>query len=140
MLIQQIILVWLWTASLGGRTISGRNVMNLLIKHKKNVLLIGRNSGQVTYNKCILYKQGLRLVWGYGIQPWSCVNYWNIQVIQIFQNKALSELRMRLVCSSFATSHQKTFQNHITNEVSRLQNLLDGTKRLGRIKPFELIG
>jgi hypothetical protein len=130
----------------------------LNIKFRKMYWLLGRNSKLSIYNKLIIYKQVLRLVWSYGLQLWGCASDSNIQMIQRFQNKVLKcivqapwyirnsdfdrDLRIETVTgiiTRLASSHKKRFENHINSEVSKLLNVQNIPRRLKRKKPFKLV-
>jgi uncharacterized protein YeeX (DUF496 family) len=93
-----------------------------------------------------------------GIQPWSCVSDFNIEVIQRYQNKLLkcivnatryvrnSDLHRDLgiesitdIIPKFANSQEKKLQDHINIEASRHVNVNNITRRLKRKKPFEVV-
>jgi hypothetical protein len=120
--------------------------------------LLGCNSELSVQNKLILYKQVIHSVWSYGIQLWGCTSESNIQVIQYYQNKVLkcivnalwyvrnSDLHCDLMIKKvtdinaiFANSHEKRLQDHISIKESRLVNMNNITRRLKRMKLFELV-
>jgi hypothetical protein len=100
----------------------------------------------------------MRPVWSYGIQLWGCASESSIQVIQRYQNKVLKcivnapwyvrniDLHRDLgietvtdITAKFAKSLEKSLQDHINIEASRLLNVNNITRRLKRKKPFELV-
>jgi uncharacterized protein YeeX (DUF496 family) len=120
--------------------------------------LLGRNSELSIHNKLTLYKQVIRPVWTYGIQLWGCASDSNIQVIQRYQNKVLkcivnvpwyvrnSDLHRDLgieavtdIIAKFAKSHEERLQDHINVAATKLLNVNNITRRLKRMKPFELV-
>lgn len=128
------------------------------IKYKKMYWLLGRSSNLSTYNKLLFYKQILRPIWSYGIQLWGCASNSNIEIIQRFQNKILRniidapwycrnsdihrDLQMETVnqiTTKFASSHEHRLLHHVNAEVIQLLDHTNLTRRLKRIKPFELV-
>jgi hypothetical protein len=119
----------------------------LNIKVRKMYWLLGHNSELSIHNKLTLYKQVIHPVWSYDIQLWGCAIYYNIQMIQCFQNKILkcivnaplyvqnSDLHRDLgiktvtdIIAKFAKSHEKRLQDHINIEASRLLNMNNITR------------
>lgn len=130
----------------------------LKIRYRKMYWLLGRYSTLSVYNKLLLYQQVLKPVWTYGIQLWGCTSQCNKNIIQRFQNKVLrgivnapwyirninlhADLDVETVDSEIkksARSHEKRLRNHINVEVFQLLNNDDLTRRLKRVKPFELV-
>lgn len=129
----------------------------LRLKHRKMYWLLGRNSQLSTHNKLMLYKQILKPIWTYGIQLWGCTKPTNLNIIQRFQNKVLrdivnapwyvrnSDLHRDLavetvaneVCKA-ARKHEERLQNHPNAEAYQLLDYREITRRLKRLKPFEL--
>jgi hypothetical protein len=120
--------------------------------------LIGRQSTLSTYNKLLLYQQVLKPIWTYGIQLWGCTSQTTKDIIQRFQNKVLRsivnapwyirnvdlhrDLGVKMVdevIKNHAQSHQKRLQQHINIEALQLLDNDGITRRLKRVKPFELI-
>lgn len=54
--------------------------------------MIGRNFFLNTYNKIYIFRQILKPVKVYGCQLWGCVETSNIDIVQRFQNKVLSNV------------------------------------------------
>lgn len=128
------------------------------IKYRKMYWLIGRNSTLSLHNKLLLYKQILKPVWTYGIQLWGCTKQTNIKIIQRFQNKVLRnivnapwycrnsdilrDLDMETVANTikrFAKSHEERLHQHVNIEALQLLDNTELTRRLKRVKPFELV-
>lgn len=128
------------------------------LRYKKMYWLLGRNSKLSMYNKLLLYKQILKPVWMYGAQLWGCASKSNILVIQRFQNKVLrnivdapwyirnSDIHRDLnvdtvdqAISIAARSHEQRLLHHVNVEAIQLLDNADITRRLKRIKPFELV-
>lgn len=127
------------------------------IRFKKMYWLLGRHSSLSTYNKILLYKQVLKPVWTYGIQLWGCASKSNILIIQRFQNKVLRsivnapwyvrnsdlhrDLQMDTVdqtITKFARNHEQRLHQHGNVEAIQLLDNINITRRLKRVKPFEL--
>jgi hypothetical protein len=51
--------------------------------------LLGRNSKLSTSNKLLIYKTILKPIWTYGIQVWGTASNSNIEILELFQSKAL---------------------------------------------------
>jgi hypothetical protein len=51
--------------------------------------LLGRKSKLSTSNKLLIYKTILKLIWTYGIQLWGKASTSNIEILELFQSKAL---------------------------------------------------
>jgi hypothetical protein len=51
--------------------------------------LIGRKSQLSLANKLLVYKEILKPVWTYGIQPWGTASTSNIEILDRFQSKTL---------------------------------------------------
>ena len=119
--------------------------------------LMGRHSVLSVYNKLLLYKQVLKPIWTYGSQLWGCTQT-NRNSIQSFQNKVLrnivnapwyvrnsnihKDLSIETVDSEIkknSVSHEKRLQKHINYEAHQLLNNDGITRRLKRVKPFELV-
>jgi hypothetical protein len=62
------------------------------LKYKQMYWLMGRRSALSTRNKLVLYKQILKPVCTYGIQPLGCTKPSNKAIIQRFQNKVLRNI------------------------------------------------
>jgi hypothetical protein len=141
--------------SYGGKSIlKKRDELN--IKFRKMYWSLVRNSELSVHNKLILYKQVIRPIWSYRIQPWGCASDSNIQVIQRYK-KVLkstanapwyvrnSDLHRDLgietvteMIAEFANSHEKRLQTHINIEASRFLNVYN-IRRFKRKKPSELV-
>ena len=129
----------------------------LEIKLRNLHWFMGRNSFLSVHCKLMIYKQILKPVWTYGAPLWGCASKSNIEVIQLFQNKALrtivnapwytrnSDLHRDLNVSTVATeisklagSHQTSLQLHSNEEAIKLLDISNLRRRLQRTKPFEL--
>jgi hypothetical protein len=51
--------------------------------------LLGRKSQLSLSNKLLLYKTILKPIWTYGIQLWGTASTSNIEILELFQSKAL---------------------------------------------------
>jgi hypothetical protein len=51
--------------------------------------LLGRKSQLSLSNKLLLYKTNLKPIWIYGIQLWGTASTSNIEILELFQSKAL---------------------------------------------------
>lgn len=128
------------------------------LRYKKMYWLLGRGSQLSISNKILLYKQILKPVWLYGAQLWGCTSKSNLQIIQRYQNKVLRgivdapwyirnsdlhrDLKMDTVeqaISNAATKHEQRLHHHTNIEAIQLLDNTDITRRLKRIKPFELV-
>jgi hypothetical protein len=61
----------------------------LQIQFREMYWLLGCRSQLSMYNKLLLYKQVLRPVGTFGVQPWGCLKKSNIDIAQRYQNKVL---------------------------------------------------
>jgi hypothetical protein len=55
----------------------------------KTYCLLGQKSKLSTNNKLLIYKAILKPIWTYGIQPWGTASISNIEILKLFQPKAL---------------------------------------------------
>lgn len=130
----------------------------LNIRYKKLFWLIGRSSNLNVTNKLLIYQQILKPIWTYGIQLWGCTCKTNRNLIQRFQNKVLRDivdapwyirnddlhrdLKVNHVTNEIkkiARSHHNRLHSHVNVEAAQLINNDGITRRLIRVKPFELL-
>lgn len=119
--------------------------------------LLGRYSELSLYNKIMLYKQILKPIWTYGVQPWGCTKDTNIKIIQNFQNKVLRsfvnapwyirnddihrDLGIETVVEEihkFAQKHEQRLHKHQNCEITHLLDHSNEIRRLKRTKPGDL--
>jgi hypothetical protein len=128
------------------------------LKYRSMYWIMGRQSAMSTHNKLVLHKQILKPVWTNGIQLWGCTKPNIIPVIQRFQNRVLRnivgapwyvrnadlhrDLRIEMVMvevRQFARKHEERLLHHDNNEAIQLLDNSEMTRRLRRMKPFELV-
>ena len=93
----------------------------------------------------------------YGLQLWACTCKTNLQKIQTFQNKVLRnivnapwyitntdlnrDLEIEMIkeeVKKVANRHKLRLLNHVNSEMTELLNTSNLTRRLKRVKPFDL--
>lgn len=135
-----------------------RKLEELKIKFRKMYWLLGRSSTLSIYNKLLLYQQILKPIWMYGIQLWGCTCESTRKTIQTFQNKVLrcivgapwyvrnvdiqKDLNIPTVNEAIkhaAGRHHQRLNSHVNIEAYQLTDNNGLTRRLRRIKPFELV-
>ncbi|KAK4871973.1 hypothetical protein RN001_016097 [Aquatica leii] len=97
--------------------------------------------------KILLYKQILKPVWVYGVQLWGCTKKSNIKIIQTFHwyirnddiHKDLQVLTVSAEIKKLARKHEARLHEHENVEVLQLLENNQLTRRLKRLKPFELV-
>jgi hypothetical protein len=101
--------------------------------------LMGRRSALSTQNDLVFYKQILKLMWIYGIQPWGCTKSSNTAIIRRFPKKVLRnivdapwyvrnaglhrDLSMEMVTAEirrFARKHEERLLHHDNVEAIQL--------------------
>jgi uncharacterized protein YeeX (DUF496 family) len=151
---QQNILVWLLIPSYSGDSILRNNVMSSTSSSGESVgCLDAILSCQSTINSNYTSKFYVQ----FGVMVWGCASESNFQVIQRYQNKVLKcivnafwyvrnsdhrDLGIETVTdiiAKFAKSYEKTLQDHISIEASRLLNVNNITRRLKRKTQFDLV-
>jgi len=61
--------------------------------------IIGCKSQLPLENKLLVYKVILKPVWTYGIQLWGTASNSNLEILELFQSKALRTITCTVVCS-----------------------------------------
>lgn len=129
----------------------------LNMKLRSMYWLIGRHSTLSMKSKLLIYKAILKPIWTYGIQLWGTASTSNIEIIQIFQNKALRMIADAPKYVPNKVMHKDLQINTIRQEMAELSknyqtrlhhhpnilavNLLNDnatTRRLKRCRPLEL--
>lgn len=132
----------------------------LQIKQKMHKLywLVGRHSELDLTSKRLLYVSIVKPIWIYGIQLWGCASKSNIEIIQRCQSIALRtivaayrydkndvihrDLKMSSVqdeITRFARKHVRRLELHTNTAAIQLLDNSRDTRRLKRLKPFDLI-
>ena len=118
--------------------------------------IIGRNSKLSLENKLLIYKTILKPIWTYGIPLWGTASNYNIEILQIFQNKFLwsivnaprhvpntilhTDLQIPTVkaeITNFSTKYRGKLITH-PNELIPAPLEEEEPRRLKRFKPTEL--
>ena len=129
----------------------------LNMKLRSMYWLIGRHSTLPIESKLLIYKLILKPIWTYGIQLWGTASTSNIEIIQIFQNKALRMIAgapkyvpnvvmhkdlqistVRQEIAEFSKSYQTRLRDHPNILAVNLLNDAGVTRRLNRCRPLEL--
>ena len=128
------------------------------LKRRKTYWLVGRKSQLSLYNKLIIYKAIIKLVWTYGIQLWGAACNSKLDIIQRFQSESLRLMLDALWYVTNAAIHRdleietvkkeierysehyedrlKTHSNELATKLLVNRNLV--VRRLKRFKPLDL--